>query len=137
MAKKGSGKKKPTVACPCGSGDKFNACCGPIIRRQADAPTAEALMRSRYSAFVKRNAAYITYSWLPDTVPPSLGELPKEGWDPLEIVAVSDGGPDDERGTVEFKTGYLHGDHSHPMHEVGHFVRHEGRWVYAQGVTPG
>lgn len=114
----------------------FNNCCGPIIRRQSEADTAETLMRSRYSAFVKRNASYIVHSWLPDTVPPSLGTLPTEGWEPLEIVAVVSGGPDDDTGTVEFKTGYLHEDHSHPMHEIGQFVRHDGRWVYQGGATP-
>ena len=136
MAGKRGPKKKPTTDCPCGSGNKFNGCCGPFIRRQAEPPTAEALMRSRYSAFVKRNAAYIVYSWLPSTAPESLGELPREGWDPLDIAATSAGGPDDDAGTVEFKTGYIHADHSHPMHEVGQFVRHDGRWVYSGGATP-
>ncbi|MDG2260864.1 MAG: YchJ family metal-binding protein [Actinomycetota bacterium] len=135
-AKNRGPKKKPTTDCPCESGDRFNSCCGPFIRRQAEPPTAEALMRSRYSAFVKRNAAYIVHSWLPSTAPESLGELPREGWDPLEIVATSAGGPGDDAGTVEFKTGYIHADHSHPMHEVGQFVRHDGRWVYSGGATP-
>lgn len=93
-------------------------------------------MRSRYSAFVKRNAAYLVHSWLPATVPADLGTLPTEGWDPLEIIATEAGGPDDDVGTVEFSTGYRHGDHSHPVHEVGRFVRHEGRWVYSGGSSP-
>lgn len=130
-------KKKPSTSCPCGSGGSFNACCAPLIRRQAEPETAEALMRSRYSAFVKSNAAYIVYSWLPATVPDNLGDLPREGWDPLEIVATEGGGSHDETGTVEFRTGYIHADHSHPMHELGRFVRHEGRWVYEGGETPG
>ena len=38
--------------CPCGSGLAYEACCGPIIAG-APAATAEALMRSRYSAYAR------------------------------------------------------------------------------------
>ncbi len=93
-------------------------------------------MRSRYAAFVKRNAAYLVYSWLPETQPPDVGELPMEGWAPLEILSTIDGGPDDEVGVVEFRTAYIHADHDHPVHEAGQFVRHEGRWVYSGGAEP-
>ena len=37
--------------CPCLSGDTYGACCGRYHSGAATAPTAEALMRSRYSAF--------------------------------------------------------------------------------------
>lgn len=131
MARKA--KKKPSLECPCASRRRFNDCCGPLLRRQATAETAEQLMRSRYSAFVKRNSGYLVYSWLPETCPKSIGQLPTEGWEPLDIISTTDGGPDDSSGTVEFRTGYIHADHSHPMHENARFVRHEDRWVYAGG----
>ena len=128
-------KRKPSLDCPCGSGDKFNDCCGPLLRRQAEAETAEQLMRSRYSAFVKRNGGYLMYCWHPDSRPEKVGQLPTEGWAPLEILSTAAGGPDDDYGTVEFRTAYIHADHDHPVHEVARFERHEGRWVYAGGTA--
>ena len=129
-------KKKPSTLCLCGSGTNFNQCCGPLLRRQQLPETAEQLMRSRYVAFAKRNAEYLRYSWHPDHVPPSIGNLPSEGWEPLVVVSVLAGGPDDDTGTVEFRSGYSHGDHGHDIHEISRFGRHEGRWVYLDGVVP-
>ncbi|MFM0874673.1 YchJ family metal-binding protein, partial [Klebsiella pneumoniae] len=37
-------------SCPCGSGDPLDDCCGRYHQGHP-APTAEALMRSRYSAY--------------------------------------------------------------------------------------
>ena len=45
--------------CPCASGRPFAECCGPILAGTAKAATAEALMRSRYAAFVKNDMAYL------------------------------------------------------------------------------
>jgi len=45
--------------CPCGSGTAFNQCCQPYHLKVKAAPTAEALMRSRYSAFVVADADYL------------------------------------------------------------------------------
>ena len=49
-------------ACPCGSGKEYAACCGPVISGKAAAPTAEALMRARYSAYVKAEIGFIADS---------------------------------------------------------------------------
>ena len=40
-----------TVDCPCGSRQRYDACCGRLHRRAAEAETAEELMRSRYAAY--------------------------------------------------------------------------------------
>ena len=48
-----------TNPCPCGSGASLNGCCKPFIDGTAKAPTAEALMRSRYTAFATRQVAYL------------------------------------------------------------------------------
>ncbi|HNM44369.1 YchJ family metal-binding protein, partial [Plasticicumulans sp.] len=56
-------------ACPCGSGRAFADCCSPYLAGSAEPPTAEALMRSRYSAFVRRDERWLRTSWHPDTCP--------------------------------------------------------------------
>ena len=57
------------TACHCGAGPSFDACCGPLIRGEERAPSAELLMRSRYSAFVEGDEAYLLATWHPDTRP--------------------------------------------------------------------
>lgn len=58
--------------CPCGSGTSYSDCCQPFHTKAKNAPTAELLMRSRYSAFVLGNEEYLLYSWAPETAPHSL-----------------------------------------------------------------
>src|SRR5690606_3746516 len=41
-----------STPCSCGSGRAGDACCGPLLAGAAAAGTAEALMRSRYCAYV-------------------------------------------------------------------------------------
>ena len=45
--------------CPCVSGNSYDECCGPYIAGNAAAPTAEALMRSRFTAFASGRLDYI------------------------------------------------------------------------------
>jgi len=91
-------------------------------------------MRSRYTAFVKSNAAYLSYSWHQDTAPDSIGDLPDGPWAPLEILATNEGSQTDLTGQVEFRTSYDHGDHDHTIHEISTFGRVDGRWVYIDGI---
>jgi SEC-C motif-containing protein len=123
--------------CPCGSGDTFGACCGPILRRQRRAATAEALMRSRYTAFAVRDLEHLLVSWHPGTRPardvlaPALTEEVR--WLRLTVLATSGGGPFDDAGTVEF-TATSKGPHGRQeQHEVSRFVREEGWWLYVDG----
>ena len=53
--------------CPCGSGRTLDQCCGPYLDGTAKAPTPEALMRSRYSAFVTVNVDHLERTLLPET----------------------------------------------------------------------
>lgn len=96
----------------------------------AEAPTAEALMRSRYSAYAKRLSAYLLRSWHPDTRPAELSLDGTPGWEGLTVVRVEAGGVDDERGLVEFVARHDRGE----LHEVSRFERlgdGDGRrWVY-------
>lgn len=121
-------------ACPCGSGLTYEQCCGPIHRHQRQAKTAEALMRSRYSAYVRGLEDYLLYSWAEQTrpEPPLLNPVK---WVGLEIVGTDGGGPDDDEGWVEFRASYLEGERLEQLCERSRFVRVEGRWVYIDGVV--
>ena len=83
-------------------------CCGRFHRGEAEAPTAEQLMRSRYSAFVVLDAAYLLRAWHPDTRPAELELDPAMQWRRLDIISTSRGGPLDSEGTVEFKAHFRH-----------------------------
>jgi SEC-C motif-containing protein len=119
-------------ACPCGSGSRFDGCCAPLLRG-AHAPTAERLMRSRYTAFVVGDDAYLAGSWHPGTRPAALELDPSLRWTGLEIVGTSAGGPSDRRGTVEFRAGWRDGRETGILHETSRFVFQSGCWWYLDG----
>lgn len=121
-------------SCPCLSGEQYAHCCGRFHRGDADAPTAEALMRSRYSAFAVGDAGYLLRTWHPDTRPAEL-EL-DEGieWRRLDILSSRRGGPLDSEGTVEFKAWFRHGSERGTHHETSSFQRIDRRWYYLDAV---
>ncbi|MFI1051588.1 YchJ family protein [Streptomyces griseoruber] len=118
-----------TRSCPCGLPPSYDACCGRYHRGPAGAPTAEALMRSRYCAFVKGDVAYLMRTWHPRTRPARLDLDPSMRWTGLEILATRDGSAFHTRGTVEFRASFRGGS----LHEVSRFERVEGAWVYVDG----
>ncbi len=125
-----------SAACPCGSGDSFGGCCGPVIEG-AEAPTAERLMRSRYTAFVIGDAAYLAQSWHPRTRPDDIDIDPDLVWTGLEIVDAEAGGADDPTGLVEFAASWRQGSGAGAdvgmLHERSRFIRLRGRWCYLDG----
>ena len=62
-------------SCPCGSGSSLNACCKPVIDGTAKAPTAEALMRSRYTAYTLQDINYLASTLDPN----QLRDFDKDG----------------------------------------------------------
>ncbi|MDW4572324.1 YchJ family metal-binding protein [Microbacterium sp. M3] len=121
-----------TDPCPCGSGDRFHGCCGPVLHG-TPAPTAERLMRSRYTAFVVGDARHLAGTWHPGTRPDDLALDPAQRWTGLEILATEGGGPGDARGTVEFRAAWRWGRERGELHERSRFVRQSGRWWYLDG----
>jgi SEC-C motif-containing protein len=123
--------------CPCGSGRDLDECCGPIIAG-APAPTAEALMRSRYAAFARGHVDYLADTLAPeargDFDPIETGNTARDAvWQSLEVRTIADGGRDDETGSVEFVARFrLHGE-PRVHHELAHFRRERGRWVFVSG----
>ncbi len=120
------------VLCPCSSQQNYADCCAPLHAGGA-APTAEALMRSRYSAYVLALEPYLLASWHASTRPAQLGLLADEQpqWLGLEIRRHEATG--DDRAIVEFVGRYKPGGGAHGLHETSRFLREEGRWYYVDG----
>ncbi|MDO9589824.1 MAG: YchJ family protein, partial [Microcella sp.] len=119
-----------TQRCPCLSGLPYAECCEPVHRGVADAPTAEHLMRSRFSAFAVGDAAYLLATWHPSTRPASLKLDPELRWYRLDIIDRKAGGPLDTRGEVEFEAFWRSPDDRGSQRELSGFVREGGRWYY-------
>lgn len=90
-------------------------------------------MRSRYSAFVLKNAAYLLSTWHPAHRPPTLTFEARQKWLGLKIIGAEAGGPLDTHGTVEFIARFRIDGQGHRLHEVSRFERISGRWYYEQG----
>lgn len=123
-----------TGHCPCGSGRAYRQCCGPLHDGTVAAATAEALMRSRFSAFARGHADYLLSSWHPGTRPERLDLDEQITWRRLQIVDTESGGADDDTGIVEFRAQYLQHGKRHILHERSRFSRaRDGTWRYVDG----
>jgi SEC-C motif domain protein len=120
--------------CPCGSGQAYGDCCGPLHEGTVVAGTAEALMRSRFTAFARGRADYLLSSWHPGTRPARLDLDERITWRRLQIVDTEAGGADDDSGIVEFRAQYLQDGKRHILHERSRFSRgRDGAWRYVDG----
>ncbi len=127
--------------CHCNSGLEFDDCCGPILSGEKQAETAEALMRSRYSAFVCDEIDYLTESLHPNhradhDVAATRRWAANADWMGLEIRSTEDGGVDDAEGAVEFIASYREDGVVRNHHEIGRFRKESGRWYYVDGDVP-
>jgi len=122
-------------ACPCGSGSNFDECCEPYLKGEAVPPTAEALMRSRYTAYTIEDYDYVirtTHSSNRPT-PEDFTDDVKLDWTGLEIVDTAAGQEGDDAGEVEFIARYNLKGKPLNQHERSSFVREEGQWFYMDG----
>ena len=92
-------------------------------------------MRSRYSAFLRGDTAYLLATWHPTTRPRRLDLDPGVRWAGLDVLATRGGSPLSTDATVEFRAHYLGEDGVGAHHETSRFVRESGRWLYLDGVT--
>ena len=121
-----------SARCPCASGDTFAACCGALLDG-APAPTAERLMRSRYTAFVREDGAYLLRTWHPETRPETITFEADLEWRRLLIVDRVAGGPFDTVGVVEFEAFWRQDGTRGSLHERSRFVREDRMWFYVDG----
>ncbi|SCX12421.1 YchJ family protein [Mycolicibacterium fluoranthenivorans] len=123
--------------CPCGSGTDYDQCCGALHRGERSAATAEALMRSRFSAFAVGAVEYLLASWDPATRPDELELDDTMTWRRLQIVDTEAGGPKDATGIVEFRARYVADGRRQILHERSRFRRgRDGAWRYVDGIFP-
>ncbi|WP_027182820.1 YchJ family protein [Desulfovibrio inopinatus] len=129
-----------TESCPCGSGAEFASCCGPLLAGETTGTTAEAVMRSRYSAFVKSNLEHLVR-----TVDlPLRKEMAEEDidewnkgvvWKGLTVLKTKAGGPGDASGIVEFVVRFEKDGEAKGIHEKARFKKRQGVWLYVDGTT--
>lgn len=126
---------KPVELCPCGLGEPYPACCGRLHRGEGTAPTAELLMRSRYSAFATGSQAYLLDTWHRSTRPKRLHLDRALCWTRLEIRASTGGGFLDTSGTVAFRAHFTERGRPGLHEEDSRFVRDGGLWFYLDAAT--
>jgi SEC-C motif domain protein len=119
-----------TGPCPCGLDRSYPDCCGSLHDGRGTAATAQALMRSRYSAFAVRDAAYLLRSWHPTTRPPRVEFDDREQWTGLVILGTTGGSLLHAEGTVEFRASYRIGGRPDAVEENSRFLRVDGQWTY-------
>jgi SEC-C motif-containing protein len=127
------------ASCPCGSGDVEAACCGPIVDG-APAPTALALMRSRYTAYVRGAVDHLIATQAPETRRgadrDAIARRSRDtSWLGLEIIATEAGGADDDDGIVEFVARGVTRGAPFAQRERSRFRRTDGHWYYVDGKT--
>ena len=120
--------------CPCQSSQEYNTCCGQYHNGKQTAPTAEALMRSRYSAYALQLGRYLFKTWHKATRP-SLQSLLQENdtqWLSLKIIMTEQGMSQDDTGIVAFIATYLQQNKIEQLSETSRFEKTQGKWVYVE-----
>ncbi len=126
--------------CPCGSGRTYEDCCETLIKGAGKALTAEQVMRSRYSAYVKVETDYLfetthpahrqgydhkgTRQWAENSL-----------WEGLEILDTRGGQPEDGEGQVEFIARYREKGLSKQYHELANFKKENDTWYFTEGTA--
>ncbi len=121
---------KMTEPCPCGLDKTYQDCCYAYHSGEATAPSPEALMRSRYSAFVGRLASYLEATWHSSSRPPLLDLSDSPNWLKLQVISSS---VDQNKGQVHFRAFYKDGNDVAFMEEQSDFVQEDGKWFYLNG----
>ena len=131
-----------TAPCPCGRCAPnakrqprpvaFVACCGPLLRGAQTAADAQALMRSRYSAYVLGDLAYLRSTWHPSTCPPDLSLDDDVQWLGLKIERYHP--ISDSQAEVVFVARYRSNGRVYRLHEHSRFVCEQGRWLYLDAL---
>ncbi len=128
-----------SLLCPCGTGNDYDNCCGLYIEQGLPAPTPESLMRSRYSAFVKKNIPYIASTMR--------GEAAKDfkldglaawletvSW--LNLQVITSETPLENKGYVSFVASYETPTQKLRLAEKSEFHKIAQRWYYVKGTHP-
>ncbi|MDA0772830.1 MAG: YchJ family protein [Cyanobacteria bacterium] len=123
------------MPCPCGTKLEYQDCCELYHNGLTKPETAEQLMRSRYSAFAKKNEQYVLDTWHISKRSNEIN-LKKDltWWLGLEILNTSLGQAGDTTGEVEFIASYRLRKKEYKLHERSSFVKEGEQWFYVDGV---
>lgn len=122
--------------CLCGNHVDYAACCQLFHTSNKYPSTAEALMRSRFTAYAMHDEAYLLKTWDANKRPKNIDfSKEKAHWTKLEIVKTKKGGEKDSKGIVEFKAYYQDDNSEYVMNEISRFIKQAGRWFYLDGVV--
>lgn len=116
------------LTCPCGSQLAYEDCCKPFHEGKP-APSPEALMRSRFTAFAMHKTDYLLRTWHPETRPSNLDLQGSPNWTTLQVLDAKETG---NKGTVHFRAIYREKDQWGYLEENSDFVR-EDQWLYVSG----
>ena len=120
----------------------YDVCCGPFLAGKALPPTAEALMRSRYTAHVRLDTGYIMRT----THPSTRGHHEERNvrswaqslmWKRLDILDRQKGKAGDDTGLVEFQAWYIDDQGLQCLRERSNFKSDAGIWFYTDGIHNG
>jgi len=125
------------ILCPCGSRETFADCCEPCLSGDKIPLTAEALMRSRYTAYTRLDDDYLLATWHPDTRPDT--RHPSDDgdntvWTGLSVLRTEAGLAGDKTGVVEFIASCNVGKKPSQLHEISEFMHDGERWFYVDGL---
>lgn len=127
------------MSCPCGSGKSFENCCEPFLTGKAMPETAEKLMRSRYTAFVKADVEYLKKTLAPESradfdLSATQQWAKNAKWKGLKILSTSKGLEEDKKGVVEFVATYEMEGEALDHHETSNFRKADnGQWYFVDG----
>lgn len=127
--------------CPCGTGKAFTACCEPYIAGKTPAPTAEALMRARYSSYATGAIDFVEKSHAPE----SRADFDRKAsekwakdstWNGLSVVATKGGTAADTKGIVSFVARFTQAGQDYEHHEIATFRKEGTTWLFIDGKSP-
>jgi len=128
----------PTSPCPCGAGPAFSSCCGPLLARERPAASAEALMRSRFTAHVVGDFEHLHRTYLGTAKEPYVPDPEAGGTDWTRLVIHShETGAKPDHATVDFTAYFRKEGGEEALHEKGEFKRVDGTWYYARPIRQG
>lgn len=124
--------------CPCGSGTAFETCCEPYLLKRSSPPTAQALMRARYTAYAMGAIDYL-YKTSGNKVRKEFDAENTRKWSEsaewtgIEFLVENGGGVDDQDATLEFIAHYSVNNAKFEHHERAEFIRKNGEWLFMDG----
>ncbi len=128
--------------CPCGSEKSLRECCLPLIEGKKTASTAEALLRSRYTAFVRGDIDYILDTHHTKTK----GDVNRQGieewskkseWLGLEVLQTEGGQSSDTQGQIAFHVQYKVDGKTQDHRELSLFEKENGHWRFLDASALG